>query len=476
MEEFFVGECENINKSEWYEIIVKKKSIKKIVISLAVLVAILIVIVTAFVWFYNHVYGTFSIPRWMRPTHEALKRVEDYHPYHNYNEPEDSFIPRIDIFMEEDYGLSGTKYTDCTVQISNADEYNLEASDAKIRIRGKTTQHSGKKPYKIKFLEETSLFGGGKEKSWVLLANATDITGIHNYVSLEVARKIMAEGTFVPMVHFVNLYINGKYQGVYNLCDQVEAGDMRVPISDKIEDTPSETDYLVVNDLYAYYEGYEGEGLSWFWLDKTIAPIEVKSPDTDDYMYCEEYTDYIKKRLDDIYDVILTRDWNAIQDVIDTDSVINGFLGSIICNNEDISWKSVYFYLPAGGRLTYGPVWDMDLTFGAGSLNGYHSILGEKARYNVFFGQLLKVPEFEKALKDRYKEIYPSMEQFIEDKIDEAVSFVGNDLENEFNIRADWGRYGTAEYKAAQTYKESIDYMKLWTHERLEYLYSYYNK
>ena len=218
------------------------------------------------------------------------------------------------------------------------------------------------------------------------------------------------------------------------------------------------------------------EGLDWFWLDKTFAPIEVKSPESDDDEYSREYTDYIKNRMDEIYDIILTRDWNAIQDVIDMDSIINGFLVSIICGNEDIAWKSVYYFLPAGGKLTFGPVWDMDLTFGAGTSKGYKSFYGETVRFNAFFSQLLKVPEFKKALQDRYREIYPEMEQFITETIDEAVSFAGQDLENEFNIRANWGRYGTSEYKSTGTYQESIDYMKFWTHERLEYLSSYYKK
>ena len=86
----------------------------------------------------------------------------------------------------------------------------------------------------------------------------------------------------------------------------------------------------------------------------------------------------------------------------------------------------------------------------------------------------MKVPEFHEAFVTRYKDIYPRIEQFIFEQIDEAVSIAGKELENEFVIRSAWGRSGTKEYKSAQTYDEAIEYMKTWTHERLEYLYALY--
>ncbi len=452
-----------------------KKVIKRIVIAVVILATVAVLLPTAAEWIYKKKYGTLSIPSWMRPTHESKPDVKDYHSYLSFEEPENSLLPRIDISMDEDYLLSRTEYTNCFVQISNADEYNLESEKARIRIRGNSTQFADKKPYKICFFEETSLFGGGKERNWVLLANVNDTTGIHNYVSMELARYLMADGTFVPMVQFVNLYINGEYQGVYNLCDQVEPGDKRVPISKEIQATPEETDYLIVNDKYAYYDdNVENKGWSWFWLDKAIAAIEVKSPDTDDIYYSEEYTDYIKKRLEEIYDIILSKDWEAICEAVDVDSVINGFLVSIIADNADIAFKSVYFYLPAEGRLTYGPVWDMDLTFGAGTSKGYRDVFREKSDHNVFWKQLMRVDEFRDRFVRRYQEVYPELEGVLNGIIDEAVDRGGKDLAVEFANRFDWGRYGVQEYKDVQTYEESIAHMKKWIHERLDYLYALY--
>ena len=88
----------------------------------------------------------------------------------------------------------------------------------------------------------------------------------------------------------------------------------------------------------------------------------------------------------------------------------------------------------------------------------------------------MKVPEFREVFTDRFMTVYIGLESFIIDKIHEAVNIAGNDLENEFHIRQNWGRQGSSDYIKAQTYEEAIDYMINWTHERLEYLYSYYGE
>ena len=149
---------------------------------------------------------------------------------------------------------------------------------------------------------------------------------------------------------------------------------------------------------------------------------------------------------------------------------------SIIANNEDIAYKSIYFYLPAGGKLTYGPVWDMDLTFGAGSSDFLADLFGPKVNHNVIWKQLIKVEEFKNYFIERFKTVYPKLEDYINSVIDEAVSIAEKELENEFIIRSTWGRNGLDEYKSAKTYDEAIKLMKKWTHDRLEQLYSSYCK
>lgn len=86
----------------------------------------------------------------------------------------------------------------------------------------------------------------------------------------------------------------------------------------------------------------------------------------------------------------------------------------------------------------------------------------------------MEVDEFKKAFCERFKTVYPNLESFISEKINEAINIAGKELENEFMIRSRWVRYGDDGYTDAQSYEEAVSYMINWTHKRLNYLYSIY--
>ena len=337
-----------------------------------------------------------------RPYHEGLPKIEPLALFYQPSEPiENSVLPRIDITFEEGYLLSKDEYTAATVKISNANEYNLDVRSAGIRIRGNSTAEAAKRPLKIKFDEKVSLFGHDEEKSWVLLANIFDKTLVHNYVAYDLYDYLTPEGTFTSMCVFVDVYVNGGYQGVYTLCDQIETGSGRVDIEGKRAETPVKTDFLIEQDYRAYFDDDNSgqEGIGWFWMKRINECFVVKSPDSDG-METTEYTDYIKRYMDETYEVILNGDWKKIQEYIDVDSFIYGFMTAEMVKSQDIMQSSVYFYRKADGKLTFGPLWDCDLSFGGGDrYEAEAELVSEK---NFLFGALMTVPEF----KERYISTY----------------------------------------------------------------------
>jgi hypothetical protein len=270
----------------------------------------------------------------------------------------------------------------------------------------------------------------------------------------------------------VDVYINGEYQGVYDLCDQVETGDSRVDIDGDVGDSVANTQFLLEQDMRVYWGDGEGEGLSWFWLDDANVAFAVKSPDTEDEAYTEEYTAYVKEYMDLIYETILDGDYSMVEQMIDVDSFINGFLVNDIAKNQDINKSSVYFYTASDGRLTYGPIWDMDLTFGSGEI-GKPDSEEEGIHDNLIFEALYSIPEFKAAYISRLKELKDAgLEDVILGLIDSAA-------ENRASLAQDM-----VNWKAAYTYQNEemngldydgqIAYMKEWVHTRLEFLYSEY--
>ena len=100
--------------------------------------------------------------------------------------------------------------------------------DAPITIkgRGNSTWTLPKKPYQIKFTEKTDLLGMGAAKKWILLANYWDQALVRNYITYNLAAKMgMA---YTTECKFVDVVINGVYQGNYLLTEKIELGKERI--------------------------------------------------------------------------------------------------------------------------------------------------------------------------------------------------------------------------------------------------------
>ena len=89
---------------------------------------------------------------------------------------------------------------------------------SEIKTRGNATAGYEKKPYQIKLGKKTDLFGMGKAKTWILLANYIDASFIKNSVAYELAGRLGFD--FTPETKQVNLDIGGRYMGLYCLAER----------------------------------------------------------------------------------------------------------------------------------------------------------------------------------------------------------------------------------------------------------------
>jgi len=109
-------------------------------------------------------------------------------------------------------------------------EYDDVALDtfSEIKGRGNASFGNEKKPFQIKLGKKTDLFGMGKAKTWILLANYNDAAYIRNDCTFKIANAI--ELPFTPKSVFVDLYIDNQYQGIYQLCEKTQIGKNRINI------------------------------------------------------------------------------------------------------------------------------------------------------------------------------------------------------------------------------------------------------
>ena len=85
-----------------------------------------------------------------------------------------------------------------------------------------------KKPYKLKLDSKASLLGMPAGKTWVLLANYDDKSLLRDQVAFEVGRRVGMAWT--PNSRFVELFLNGQYEGNYQLTEEIKIDNNRVNI------------------------------------------------------------------------------------------------------------------------------------------------------------------------------------------------------------------------------------------------------
>ena len=120
-----------------------------------------------------------------------------------------------------------------TITIRGNAEYDDQVTNMKftIHVRGNSTAGQDKKPYKIKLDKKTDLFGlggGVKNKHWVLLANCFDESLMRNKLCYDLSGQFGAPVWMKS--EWVDVVMNGKYVGNYQLCQHIRVSDERIPI------------------------------------------------------------------------------------------------------------------------------------------------------------------------------------------------------------------------------------------------------
>lgn len=199
----------------------------------------------------------------------------------SFGQETDKLIPAVYLTTSDPSAIIKEDYADCTVQIdagmTNGRYESTEALTGKIRGRGHSTWEWPKKPYKIKLDDKASLLGMSEAKRWVLLANYADESMLRNTTAFEMARSL-GSFRFVPHAIPVDVYMNGIYQGVYTLGEQLEVKTSRIAIDDSLANV--ETGYLL--EIGGADPSTDKEGWNYFNLPSGCGVnIKIKSPDTE---------------------------------------------------------------------------------------------------------------------------------------------------------------------------------------------------
>jgi CotH kinase protein len=362
-------------------------------------------------------------------------------------------------------------YVDATLSIvDTAHPSNNYTGTTEIKGHGNSTWIMPKKPYRLNLDSKAPLLGMTSDSNWILLANYDDKTMLRNDVSFKISQ--MFGMAWTPSTEFVEVYINGVYNGTYELSEKVEVSKARLNIG-SIDDTDNSG-----NDLTGGYIGeidhYNGET---FMMTSLVGlPIGIDDPDPPTTEQSTYFSTNFKLAENSMYNTNFKDPTTGWQAYWDEASLVNWFLVEELAGNQDADdWSSDYFYKPRSDPKFYrGPVWDMDITFG--NDNGY-PIASPNAPWvsvnSQWYAQLFKDPAFTAAVKAQWAVVRPQV-LTLPAYIDTRAAALNLAQQNNFARWPILGEIVWPNTEAAGTYTGEVEFMKTWLNSRIAYMDSQY--
>lgn len=334
-----------------------------------------------------------------------------------------------------------------------------------------------KKQYRIKFYEEEGsrkdmgvpFLGMGKHSEWVLNGPFLDKTLMRNRMVYEVGRMLFE---WAPDSRYVEVFIDGKYQGVYLAVEPVTNGESRLRLS-KFGLLSGETPYLVKRDrigteqnpLFVYGKT-EGKTNNDMFISYPVSSRLTKAQR-------EWITADISAFEKALYGEDFADPQTGYGNYIDIDNFVDYFILNEAVMNYDAGNLSTYTYKELGGKLQMA-IWDYN--------NCYDNYQWFSQDYeeifmldNAWFSRLLQDREFVDRVAERYWQLRESVltEENFYGLLEENEKLLGDAIDRNFAV---WGYTLSVnllsgdDERDLESYDQAVQQLKEAIHKRFEAL------
>jgi hypothetical protein len=351
-----------------------------------------------------------------------------------------------------------------------------------IEIKGSSSQQFPKKNFAFETRMgngenlNVELLGMPEENDWVLHGPYSDKSLLRNVLGYHLGELT---GRYAPRTRFCELMINGSYEGLYVLTEFLKRDKNRVDIA-KLTTEDIEGDELTGGYLLSI-DRNEGEESGWSSPFTNAVFYRYKDPKRDELLPVQK--DYIKNYITDFErDILDDNSIEMIENYIDVDSWVDYWIATEICKHIDGFKFSFYMYKKKdsnGGKIHFGPLWDLNLAFGNfdfGEDPGPEGWSYEWANTGFLWPRwvidLTENEEVQNRIHCRWDELREN-----ELATDNLISF----LDEQSNLTSSarnrnferWnilGQYIWPNFYVGQTYAEEFSYLETWLIERLNWM------
>ncbi|MFQ8600054.1 MAG: CotH kinase family protein [Oscillospiraceae bacterium] len=234
-----------------------------------------------------------------------------------------------------------------------------------IKGRGNTSWQDPKKPYSLKLGSKKSLLDIPATKKYAIVPSYGDASMLRNYITYKSGLKL--DGIeYTPKTEFVDVYLNGQYNGVYILVERIDIEKTKVNIEEANE-TNITGGYIIEKDAG---DKVNKQKDPWFNAPFQANPSEdlftLKAPDPDDKALLADMLSYLEGYMQQVHDAIMDPSEDAYKRYVDTDSWVDFLIMQELSKNIDGNLKtSCYFYKEADNdTLRMTALWDFDNAYG----------------------------------------------------------------------------------------------------------------
>ncbi|MBE5823260.1 MAG: hypothetical protein E7308_04245 [Butyrivibrio sp.] len=309
-----------------------------------------------------------------------------------------------------------------------------------VKLRGASSYNFDKRQYRLTFFKDEygtkkmdyDFFGMGYADSWVLNGPFLDKTLARNYMVYALGAEMM---DWAPECKYVELFVDGRYKGVYLLIEPISVGPGRLDLSSYgllsgktayiVSRDREGTDFdplqnygklhgFTSNDLYVDYPGSKSiTPAEYKWINDDISLFEMA-------LYGEDYKD---ERL-------------GYAEYIDVDNFVDYYILNEVVMNHDAGNLSTFAYKEINGKLKM-VIWDFNNCY-----DNYQWFTEDFDEFYVaemaWFNRLLTDRAFVDKVVSRYYELRQGTlsEEHMYSVLDEADTILGEAIDRNFSV---WG-------------------------------------
>lgn len=388
----------------------------------------------------------------------------------------DFTMPRVYITHNSDR-IHKSYAIDAEIKIEDPDchysDIQTISSTTRLQGRGNSTWDFPKKPFKIKLSQQAKVLDMPANKDWVFIANYSDKSLLRNALAMKCSKIL--EMPWTPRYRIVEVWINGEYQGVYNLFEKKEVTRNKVNINLSAGDIYLEIEQNIDCDYY-------------FTTNRCRVPVQFKEPDIPSTEVFQSTEKLFRDFETALYSSNFKDPNKGYAAYIDVASFIDNYIIRELAKDVDGNVRKSSFLTVEKniGKIRFYHVWDFDLSFGncdyfpwdmsgcQGNPNGPYGwwikdYNTDSYKGNSWYNRLFQDPAFVSALQDRWAEVYPELARMPE-YIGMLVKEMGDAPKRNFDKWQILGSYVWPNVVYYDTYEKEVEYLIEFYTKRLEWL------